>query len=69
MYLLPNVDDVFGDSEFSENRVQILRRNTAKQFGTGRRMNVEDRSKVSVPGPGQYESFSSFSNSFVPNVA
>jgi hypothetical protein len=40
MYLYDNLDDVFADSDFSENRMQIMRRNTAKQFGTGRRMHV-----------------------------
>lgn len=55
------VDDIFNaDSDFSEERVRLMRRNTTKNFGTGHRVHVEDRSKVNVPGPGQYNNFSSF---------
>ncbi len=55
------LDDVYNaDSLFSEDRVKLMRRNTTKNFGTGHRVYVEDRSKTDIPGPGQYNNFSSF---------
>ena len=57
------------DSSFSDQRVKMLRRNTAKTFTSGRRTPVHDTTKHAVPGPGQYQSFSSFGGSqFVPSV-
>jgi hypothetical protein len=46
-----------------------MRRNTTKNFGTSNRHAVEDKNKVSVPGPGQYESFSCFGNGFKPRIS
>lgn len=47
-----------------------MRRNTTKNFGTGNRSAVEDRSKQNNPGPGNYESFSSFGGGqMVPRVS
>jgi hypothetical protein len=68
MYQSRHLDDVFSDSNFSDERVMIMRRNTTKNFGTGNRTAVEDRSKKYIPGPGQYEAFSSFGGSFVPTL-
>jgi hypothetical protein len=31
-----------------------MKHNTVKKFGTGKRKEFEDKSKVDVPGPGQY---------------
>ena len=31
-----------------------MKRNTARNFGTGNRKAVEDKSKLDIPGPGQY---------------
>jgi hypothetical protein len=40
-----------------------------KNFGTSSRNAVEDRTKVNVPGPGNYESFSCFGIGFKPRVS
>jgi hypothetical protein len=57
------------DSNFSDKKVTVMRRNTARNFGTAKRSALEDRSKKNIPGPGHYKSFSSFGDSFVPNIS
>jgi len=56
------------DSSFGDHKIKYLRRNTAKTFGSSDRRPVDDRSKVSIPGPGRYEIFSSFGEVLTPRV-
>ena len=46
-----------------------MRRNTTRNFGTGNRAPVEDRTKDNNPGPGQYEPFSCFGGGYIPKVS
>jgi len=55
------IDDLFNnDSRFSDLKVELMRQTTTKPFGTDSRKGPEYRHKLFVPGPGMYNTFSSF---------
>ena len=59
------IDDLFNkDSSFSHSKVEKMRNTYTRAFGTDKRKGPEYRHKLFVPGPGLYETFSSFGTNY-----
>ena len=53
------------DSRYSPEKIEMMRRTRTKLFGTAVRRGPEDRSRLFVPGPGEYQTFSAFDSEYV----
>lgn len=60
----PGSYDLFNsESKYSDSKVEEMRHTTAKLFGTDKRKGPEYAHKRFVPGPGMYDTFSTFGES------